>query len=151
MNLFAVYISYAFFVSSLCTSFKTNMSYSAESKLLDSDSTSSATNAQNVRTLYLKKVGSALFYGVASFLITVVNKTVLTSWHFPSFLALSIGQMVAGIVILVSKQKSNRYNRICKWNESTIKITQVKMQLVFPEYWFMSFFYCSILVSNVAS
>ncbi|XP_055315723.1 uncharacterized protein LOC129575755 [Sitodiplosis mosellana] len=76
------------------------MTYSAECKLLEADSATSASNAINSRALYMKKVGSALFYGVASFLITVVNKTVLTSWKFPSFLALSIGQMVAGIVIL---------------------------------------------------
>lgn len=47
-----------------------------------------------------KKVGSALFYGIASFLITVVNKTVLTTYKFPSFLVLSIGQMAASIVVL---------------------------------------------------
>lgn len=81
-----------------------NMTYSAEYKLLDTDSNATnAANAHNSRVIYLKKVGSAVFYGVASFLITVINKTVLTSWKFPSFLALSIGQMVAGIVILVRK------------------------------------------------
>lgn len=79
-----------------------DMAYSAECKLLEPDSSAVALNAINARSLYLKKVGSALFYGIASFFITVVNKTVLTSWKFPSFLALSIGQMVAGIVILVS-------------------------------------------------
>lgn len=78
------------------------MTYTAECKnLLDPDSAANALNANNSR-VYMKKVSSALFYGIASFLITVVNKTVLTSWKFPSFLALSIGQMVAGIVILVS-------------------------------------------------
>lgn len=77
------------------------MAFSAESKLLEDDLTS-ASNPNNVKALYMKKVGSAVFYGVASFFITVVNKTVLTSWKFPSFLTLSIGQMVAGIVILVS-------------------------------------------------
>lgn len=56
--------------------------------------------AANNRNVYLKKVSSALFYGVASFMITVVNKTVLTSYHFPSFLVLSIGQMTACIVLL---------------------------------------------------
>ncbi|XP_059615029.1 UDP-sugar transporter UST74c [Phlebotomus argentipes] len=50
--------------------------------------------------LYLKKVGSAVFYGVASLMITVVNKSVLTSYHFPSFLVLSLGQMLAGITVL---------------------------------------------------
>lgn len=79
------------------------MTYSAECKnLLDPNSAAHASNVNNSRVIYLKKVGSALFYGIASFFITVVNKTVLTSWKFPSFLVLSIGQMVAGIVILVS-------------------------------------------------
>lgn len=50
--------------------------------------------------VYFKKIGSALFYGVASFMITVVNKTVLTTYHFPSFLVLSIGQMAASIIVL---------------------------------------------------
>lgn len=56
--------------------------------------------AANNQKLYFKKVGSAVFYGIASFMITVVNKTVLTSYHFPSFLMLSIGQMTACIVLL---------------------------------------------------
>lgn len=52
-----------------------------------------------------KKLGSALFYGFASFLLTVVNKTVLTSWEFKSFLVLSIGQLGAAIIVLyVAKQ-----------------------------------------------
>jgi len=48
----------------------------------------------------LMKLGSALFYGTASFMITVVNKTVLTSYRFPSFLVLSLGQLLASIIIL---------------------------------------------------
>lgn len=56
-------------------------------------------------SIYFKKVGSALFYGIASFMITVVNKTVLTSWHFPSFLVLSLGQLVAGIIVLYIGKK----------------------------------------------
>ncbi|EDW41878.1 GM24331 [Drosophila sechellia] len=50
--------------------------------------------------LFVKKIGSALFYGLSSFMITVVNKTVLTSYHFPSFLFLSLGQLTASIVVL---------------------------------------------------
>uniref|UniRef100_A0A2M4BT29 Putative nucleotide-sugar transporter vrg4/sqv-7 n=1 Tax=Anopheles marajoara TaxID=58244 RepID=A0A2M4BT29_9DIPT len=46
------------------------------------------------------KLSSALFYGLSSFLITVVNKTVLTSYRFPSFLVLSLGQLTASIVVL---------------------------------------------------
>jgi solute carrier family 35 protein len=47
-----------------------------------------------------QRIGSAAFYGAASFFITVVNKTVLTSYHFPSFQILGIGQMAATILIL---------------------------------------------------
>ncbi|XP_056137084.1 UDP-N-acetylglucosamine/UDP-glucose/GDP-mannose transporter isoform X2 [Lampris incognitus] len=48
----------------------------------------------------LPKFLSALFYAGASLLITVVNKTVLTNFRFPSYLCLGIGQMIATIVIL---------------------------------------------------
>lgn len=51
-------------------------------------------------TLYFKKISSALFYGLSSFMITVVNKTVLTSYRFPSFLFLSLGQLTASIIVL---------------------------------------------------
>ncbi|KAG8212654.1 hypothetical protein J437_LFUL019308 [Ladona fulva] len=48
---------------------------------------------------------SALFYGVSSFMITVINKTVLTTYGFPSFQVLGLGQMVATIVVLYSAKK----------------------------------------------
>ena len=48
----------------------------------------------------LKKILSALFYGVSSFMIMVVNKTVLTKYQFPSFQVLGIGQMIATVIIL---------------------------------------------------
>lgn len=47
-----------------------------------------------------KRVSSAFFYGFSSFMITVVNKTVLTYFGFPSFQALGIGQMLATVVVL---------------------------------------------------
>lgn len=51
-----------------------------------------------------QKIASALFNGLASFFITVVNKTVLTTFNFPSFLFLGLGQLIATVVILyVSK------------------------------------------------
>lgn len=53
----------------------------------------------------LARVGSAVFYGLCSFMITVVNKTVLTSFEFPSFQVLGIGQMVATIVLLFAAKK----------------------------------------------
>lgn len=46
------------------------------------------------------KLISALLYGVCSFLITIVNKIVLTSYGFPSSNILGVGQMIAIIVIL---------------------------------------------------
>lgn len=46
------------------------------------------------------KLISALLFGVCSFLITVINKIVLTSYKFPSSNILGVGQMIAIIVIL---------------------------------------------------
>nr|XP_031828277.1 UDP-sugar transporter UST74c [Nomia melanderi] len=52
------------------------------------------------------RVGSALFYGLSSLMITVVNKTVLTSFEFPSFQVLGIGQMLATIVLLFGAKEA---------------------------------------------
>ncbi|KAM4710209.1 nucleotide sugar transporter SLC35D2 [Discoglossus pictus] len=46
------------------------------------------------------RVLSALFYGLCSFLIVLVNKTVLTTYKFPSSTFLGIGQMATTILIL---------------------------------------------------
>eukprot|EP00095_Tigriopus_kingsejongensis_P005908 maker-scaffold1166_size57906-snap-gene-0.7 protein:Tk05908 transcript:maker-scaffold1166_size57906-snap-gene-0.7-mRNA-1 annotation:"hypothetical protein TcasGA2_TC003250" len=46
------------------------------------------------------RLSAALFYGVASFMIMVVNKNVLTTQQFPSFQFLGLGQMVATILVL---------------------------------------------------
>lgn len=48
----------------------------------------------------LLKMLTALFYGVSSFMIMVVNKRVLTVYSFPSFQVLGIGQMLATLFIL---------------------------------------------------
>lgn len=62
------------------------------------------TNVEAGSSMFLR-VGSAALYGAASFLITVINKTVLTTYHFPSYQVLGIGQMAATIVILyISKR-----------------------------------------------
>ncbi|KAL9951152.1 hypothetical protein ACROYT_G043765 [Oculina patagonica] len=50
----------------------------------------------------LFRIITALFYGVCSFLIVVINKTVLTTFKFPSFQFLGIGQMLATVVVLYS-------------------------------------------------
>ncbi|XP_060535073.1 UDP-sugar transporter UST74c [Cylas formicarius] len=59
----------------------------------------------NEHSVFVRKILSALFYAVASFMITVVNKTVLTSYGFPSFQVLGIGQMVATILVLFAAKK----------------------------------------------
>ena len=51
----------------------------------------------------LWKVLSAIFYGISSFSIMIINKSVLTSYHFPSFQALSIG--AAKFCIIYSFEK----------------------------------------------
>ncbi|CAK1588127.1 unnamed protein product [Parnassius mnemosyne] len=52
------------------------------------------------RTQLAKKIISAAFYALASFMITVVNKTVLTTYAFPSYQVLGLGQMLATILVL---------------------------------------------------
>ncbi|XP_072275539.1 nucleotide sugar transporter SLC35D1 [Pyxicephalus adspersus] len=42
----------------------------------------------------------AVFYGISSFLIVVVNKSVLSSHRFPSSLCVGLGQMLATVVVL---------------------------------------------------
>ncbi|KAJ3599328.1 hypothetical protein NHX12_033291 [Muraenolepis orangiensis] len=49
--------------------------------------------------LYLK-LFAAVFYGISSFLIVVVNKSVLTNYGFPSSICVGIGQMFATVVVL---------------------------------------------------
>ncbi|XP_049435817.1 UDP-N-acetylglucosamine/UDP-glucose/GDP-mannose transporter isoform X2 [Epinephelus fuscoguttatus] len=54
----------------------------------------------------LLKFSSAVFYAGSSFLITVVNKTVLTSYRFPSYMCLGIGQMITTLVVLYAAKMS---------------------------------------------
>lgn len=61
--------------------------------------------SNNERSVMFRRVVSALFYGVASFMITVVNKTVLTTFNFPSFQVLALGQMLATVIVLFSAKK----------------------------------------------
>ncbi|XP_048255652.1 UDP-N-acetylglucosamine/UDP-glucose/GDP-mannose transporter-like isoform X2 [Haliotis rufescens] len=62
--------------------------------------TEEADDKQGDSVSLFQRLYSAVFYGVASFLIIVVNKIVLTTYRFPSFQILAIGQMVTGIVVL---------------------------------------------------
>ncbi|XP_072297282.1 nucleotide sugar transporter SLC35D2-like [Eucyclogobius newberryi] len=56
-------------------------------------------NSLNDTGLFSKLI-SAAFYGVSSFLIVVVNKSVLTNYSFPSSTCVGIGQMLATIFVL---------------------------------------------------
>lgn len=74
-------------------------------KLLPMEELCDEKSEDALRSEVWKKIGSAIFYGIASFLLTVVNKTVLTSWHFQSFLVISIGQLAAAVIVLyIGKQ-----------------------------------------------
>ncbi|XP_042321880.1 UDP-glucuronic acid/UDP-N-acetylgalactosamine transporter isoform X1 [Sceloporus undulatus] len=46
------------------------------------------------------KLLAAAFYGFSSFLIVVVNKSVLSSYGFPSSLCVGLGQMLATVIVL---------------------------------------------------
>ncbi|XP_070195285.1 solute carrier family 35 member D2-like protein isoform X2 [Littorina saxatilis] len=46
------------------------------------------------------RIATACFYAMCAMLIVVVNKLVLTSYKFPSFLSLGLGQMVVTVVVL---------------------------------------------------
>ncbi|XP_072452990.1 nucleotide sugar transporter SLC35D2 isoform X1 [Notamacropus eugenii] len=72
---------------------------------------SSAVHSRLIRLL------SALFYGTCSFFIVLVNKTVLTTYSFPSPLFLGIGQMAVTIVILYIS-KLNKIIQFPDFNKS---------------------------------
>jgi len=52
------------------------------------------------------KISSAFFYGITSFLITVINKRIPSApFKFPSFMVLGIGQLTATIIVLYIGKK----------------------------------------------
>ncbi|KPJ10352.1 UDP-sugar transporter UST74c [Papilio machaon] len=57
-------------------------------------------DVETERSQLAKKIISAAFYALSSFMITVVNKTVLTTFAFPSYQVLGLGQMLATILVL---------------------------------------------------
>ncbi|XP_070701353.1 nucleotide sugar transporter SLC35D2-like [Pempheris klunzingeri] len=64
---------------------------------LSPEGASSSTQGASAVSLKLLAAG---FYGVSSFLIVVVNKSVLTNHRFPSSTCVGIGQMLATVVVL---------------------------------------------------
>ncbi|XP_022087205.1 UDP-N-acetylglucosamine/UDP-glucose/GDP-mannose transporter-like isoform X2 [Acanthaster planci] len=61
--------------------------------------------ADQVGHIRVARVLSALFYGLTSFTLVMVNKSVLTTYKFPSFQFLGVGQMIATILILYVGKK----------------------------------------------
>ncbi|KAM6918271.1 solute carrier family 35 member D2-like protein [Xenentodon cancila] len=58
------------------------------------------TEAHEDDSAVFMKLLAAGFYGLSSFLIVVVNKSVLTNYRFPSSTCVGIGQMLATIAVL---------------------------------------------------
>jgi len=77
-----------------------------QTKVPSNSSESSATSPSKGTVGSGKDVGlftrgmAALFYALASIMIMVVNKQVLTGFRFPSFQVLGMGQMISTIVVL---------------------------------------------------
>lgn len=82
------------------------------------------------------KLISALLFGVCSFLITVINKIVLTSYKFPSSNILGVGQMIAIIVIL---KTANQFQIV------TIRHVSIKNKKM----WTLSAIYLGNLMSGL--
>ncbi|KAM9845481.1 nucleotide sugar transporter SLC35D2-like isoform 2-T2 [Aulostomus maculatus] len=71
--------------------------HESSDRITSAAETKRATPGDSVASL---KLLAAAFYGVSSFLIVVVNKSVLSGYRFPSSTCLSIGQMLATVVVL---------------------------------------------------
>ncbi|XP_010782897.1 UDP-N-acetylglucosamine/UDP-glucose/GDP-mannose transporter-like [Notothenia coriiceps] len=63
-----------------------------------SSTTNTATSGDSY-SVYLRLLAAG-FYGVSSFIIVIVNKSVLTSYRFPSSTCVGLGQMLATVVVL---------------------------------------------------
>lgn len=53
----------------------------------------------------IAKISTALFYAICSLFITLVNKSILTSYVFPSYKVVALGQLVTTIVVLYLGKK----------------------------------------------
>ncbi|XP_038075171.1 UDP-N-acetylglucosamine/UDP-glucose/GDP-mannose transporter-like isoform X2 [Patiria miniata] len=63
------------------------------------------TMSDHSRHTRIVRILSALFYGLTSFTLVMVNKSVLTNYKFPSFQFLGVGQMVTTILVLYVGKK----------------------------------------------
>lgn len=62
--------------------------------------------SETLASSWLQRVGSATFYCVGSFIITLSNKAVLTSFGFPSSEVLGLAQLVTTVVCLLAAHLS---------------------------------------------
>ncbi|CAF0869299.1 unnamed protein product [Brachionus calyciflorus] len=60
--------------------------------------------------MWFERVASALFYAIASLMITFANKIVLTSYRFSSFQALALGQIGITLILLKILKRSQVIN-----------------------------------------
>lgn len=118
-----------------------------ESKNFDSDdSTSQTTQSQTLPDYWSNRqqsndltvrLLSALFYAICSFMITVINKIVLTTYSFPSPNILGIGQAITTILIL---------RAACSFRAITIR----RLSMLSNKIWILAFLYLGNLMSGLA-
>jgi len=64
----------------------------------------------------LQQISSAIFYSCTSILIILVNKFVLTSFHFPSFKFLGLAQIAATVLLLALARLTGLVNFPLSWS-----------------------------------
>ena len=78
----------------------------------------------------LVKILSLLFYGFSSLLITIVNKVVLTSYGFPSYSLLGVGQMMFIILLLLFLQIIGKVRMLSLTFKTVRQVTYKTIHLV---------------------
>uniref|UniRef100_A0A2H8TIC6 UDP-sugar transporter UST74c n=1 Tax=Melanaphis sacchari TaxID=742174 RepID=A0A2H8TIC6_9HEMI len=86
------------------------MQQSANAAAVTKEGASGIAAAEIARTRppWLAKAGTALLYAIASTLITIVNKSVLTGYGFPSYRFLAACQMLATVTALYAAKRLGR-------------------------------------------
>ena len=63
-----------------------------------------------MRSVLFKQFMTGLLYSIVSLIIVILNKTVLTTYKFPSFKILGLGQITSSIVVLAIARASGVVN-----------------------------------------
>lgn len=119
--------------------FVTIIQSSSQQSCLDDKDNRASEHLQPTAKPVPMKLISALFYGISSLLISVINKIVLTTYKFPSFPFLGIGQMVAIIVILGAARQLK-----------VIKFPRLTLQKL-NKIWVLSLLYLANLITGLGS